>query len=480
MQRISENPQNISSKIEMIQLSDEGKKSCDCRKKQNTEDKVVKFRCDFLSTQVKVMLARGWTQIVDPEDASWHLWWCDTGDMLRQALDGDRRKLSPHQRVPHFRNHYELTRKNYLYRNLKRYRKALMRAGKTAEARISDVMPVTFELPSDYRLFVEEYHKQQGATWIVKPVASSRGKGIFLFRKLKDLVEWKSKEVKLQQPGIPIETYVVQRYIDNPYLVAGRKFDLRIYVLVTSFHPLKVWLAREGFARLCGQLFDLENIDDNRVHLTNTAIQLKASQNADGIPSVKGENGERNCKWALSKLRDYLIAYYEAEVVENLMQRIAGVIMASLLAVQPAMMQDRNCFELYGYDILLSDDLRPWLLEINASPALTGTDNEDQRLKSDLVDDVLNVLDFEGRFSGHETRIGGLDLLWDDGPVWTSCPYPGICTDAVSNDLKRLNIFLGGINDRQKQLALLRSQLIEKRKTGQNYSPTVQYCLKKI
>ncbi|XP_071556950.1 probable tubulin polyglutamylase TTLL9 [Temnothorax nylanderi] len=157
---------------------------------------------------------------------------------------------------------------------------------------------------------------------------------------------------------------------------------------------------------------------------------------------------------------------------------ITGVIMGSLLAVQPAMMQDRNCFELYGYDILLSDDLRPWLLEINASPALTGTDNEDQRLKSDLVDDVLNVLDFEGRFSGHETRIGGLDLLWNDGPVWTSCPYPGIRTDAVSNDLKRLNIFLGAINDRQKQLSLLRSQLIEKRKAGQNYSPMVQYCLK--
>lgn len=69
--------------------------------------------------------------------------------------------------------------------------------------------------------------------------------------------------------------------------------------------------------------------------------------------------------------------------------------MASLLAVQPAMMQDRNCFELYGYDVLLSDDLRPWLLEVNASPALTGTDDEDHRLKFDLIDDVLNVLDFE-------------------------------------------------------------------------------------
>ncbi|KYQ46375.1 putative tubulin polyglutamylase TTLL9 [Trachymyrmex zeteki] len=463
--------------IEMTKSSAE-KKVCKIKKKQNSEDKVVKFRCDFPSTQVEVMLARGWTQIVDSENTNWHLWWCDTGDVLRQALDGDQKKLRPYQRVPHFRNHYELTRKNYLYRNLKRYRKALIRAGKIAEARISDVMPVTFELPSDYLMFVEEYHKQQGATWIVKPVARSRGKGIFLFRKLKDLIEWKSREVKSQQSGVPAEIYVVQKYIDNPYLVAGRKFDLRIYVLVTSFHPLKVWLAREGFARLCGQLFDLENIDDNRVHLTNTAIQLKASQTTEGISSIKDENGEWNCKWALNKLRDYLIAYYEVEVVENLMQRIAGVIMASLLAVQPAMMQDRNCFELYGYDILLSDDLRPWLLEINASPALTGTDNEDQRLKSDLVDDVLNVLDFEGCFSGHETRIGGLDLLWDDGPVWTSCPYPGIRTDVISNDLRRLNIFLGAINDRQKQLSLLKSQLIEKRKAGQDYSPMVQYCLK--
>ncbi|XP_050449919.1 probable tubulin polyglutamylase TTLL9 [Cataglyphis hispanica] len=153
--------------------------------------------------------------------------------------------------------------------------------------------------------------------------------------------------------------------------------------------------------------------------------------------------------------------------------------MASLLAVQPAMMQDRNCFELYGYDVLLSNDLRPWLLEVNASPALTGTDDEDHRLKFNLIDDVLNILDFEGRFSGHETRIGGLDLLWDDGPVWTNCPYFNVCTmDTVANDFKRLNIFLGAINDREKQLSLLKSQLMEKRKTNQNQSSMVQYCLK--
>lgn len=313
----------------------------------------------------------------------------------------------------------------------------------------------------------------------MKPAARSRGKGIFLFRKLKDLAEWKNRETKSQQPGAPTETFVVQRYIDNPYLVAGRKFDLRIYVLVTSFHPLKAWLAREGFARLCGRLFDLENIGDNRVHLTNIAIQLKAGRDAGDDPGTMKATGEKSdCKWALSKLRDYLVTHHGADVVENLMQRIAGVIMASLLAVQPAMMQDRNCFELYGYDILLSDDLRPWLLEVNASPALTGTDNEDHRLKFDLIDDVLNVLDFEGHFSGHETRIGGLDLLWNDGPVWTSCPYPDTPAETIPNDdFRRLNVFLGAANDRHAQLFLLRSQLTEKRKADQNFSPMVHYRL---
>lgn len=193
-----------------------------------------------------------------------------------------------------------------------------------SEAKLCECMPVTFELPNEYHMLVEEYNRQ-GGTWIVKPSTGSQGKGIFLFQKLKDLVDWKHKESDHRVAGDigGPDTFVVQKYVDDPYLLAGRKFDLRIYVLVTSFIPLKVWLAREGFARLSGELYSLENIDDVRVHLTNMSIQLKVESN-DTAEGPSGVQTKQGCKWALRKVREYLTARHGRVAMDKLLQRIAG------------------------------------------------------------------------------------------------------------------------------------------------------------
>ena len=48
---------------------------------------------------------------------------------------------------------------------------------------------------SEYHIFVEEFKKNPGKIWIMKAVAKSQGKGIFLFRKLKDITDWKKVSV---------------------------------------------------------------------------------------------------------------------------------------------------------------------------------------------------------------------------------------------------------------------------------------------
>ena len=70
--------------------------------------------------------------------------------------------------------------------------------------------------------------------------------------------------------------------------------------------------------------------------------------------------------------------------------------MQSMLAVQPVMINDKQCFEQYGFDIMIDGNLKPWLIEVNASPSFTANTPTDYKLKSGLIDDVLNVLDLEG------------------------------------------------------------------------------------
>ena len=121
-------------------------------------------------------------------ETDWDVAWIDTG-WLRENFDGMH--LEEHQRLNHFRNHYELTRKDNLIKNLKRMQRQLQREGKEEEARKYDFFPGTYVLPADYGLFVEEFKQQAGAIWIMKPIGKAQGKGIFLFNKLSQINDWK-------------------------------------------------------------------------------------------------------------------------------------------------------------------------------------------------------------------------------------------------------------------------------------------------
>ena len=63
------------------------------------------------------------------------------------------------------------------------------------------------------------------------------------------------------------------------------------------------------------------------------------------------------------------------------------------------MINDKHCFELYGYDLIIDAELRPWLLEVNASPSLTANTNEDYLMKTEMLHGMLDVIDMDKVFS---------------------------------------------------------------------------------
>jgi tubulin polyglutamylase TTLL9 len=140
--------------------------------------------------------------------------------------------LDQWQRLNHFRNGRELCRKDLMAKNVKRRRRTLEKEGKFEEALTYDFIPNTFVLPREYSMFVEEF-KKTGGVWIMKPIGSAQGKGIFLFTRLSEISEWKTdfKSYKAG-PTAPkdkdkddkeVEAYVVQRYLQYPLLIGGKK-----------------------------------------------------------------------------------------------------------------------------------------------------------------------------------------------------------------------------------------------------------------
>ncbi|KAK3924989.1 putative tubulin polyglutamylase TTLL1 [Frankliniella fusca] len=152
---------------------------------------------------------------------------------------------------------------------------------------------------------------------------------------------------------VPRDARTRHRYIDNPLLIGGKKFDLRLYVLITSFRPLKAYLFRMGFCRFCTVKYDasIQELDNMYVHLTNVSVQKHGGE----------YNSMHGGKLSVQNLRLYLESTRGKAVTERLFSSISWLIVHSLKAV-------------------------------NASPSLTSTTVNDRILKYKLIDNILSVV----------------------------------------------------------------------------------------
>jgi len=167
---------------------------------------------------------------------------------------------------------------------------------------------------------------------------------------------------------------------------------------------MTVYLHRGGFARFSNSRYSslASDMSNQFVHLTNVAVQ-KVSDNY---------NKETGGKWDLRGLKLYLMSRFGVQACDKLFRDIQDIVLLSLLSVQKTMINDKHCFELYGYDIMIDDQLKPWLIEVNASPSLGANTSDDYNLKFGMLNDLLDIVDLEKRMSGDETQVGGFDLIY--------------------------------------------------------------------
>jgi tubulin polyglutamylase TTLL1 len=136
-------------------------------------------------------------------------------------------------------------------------------------------------------------------------------------------------------------------------------------------------------------------------------------------------NDQHGGKWNIQNLRLYLESTRGLAATEKMFSDIDDLLVHSAKSVQNVIINDRHCFECYGYDLLLDDDLKPWLVEINASPSMNATSQGDREMKTKLMKDVFDIVlpdsvnvndpDFKGATSTGPCRdTGDFVVLYDE------------------------------------------------------------------
>jgi tubulin polyglutamylase TTLL1 len=215
-----------------------------------------------------------------------------------------------------------------IVKNIKRFKKEFDRDNSsgvsTKNTMDHEIIPHTYILPQDYSIFMDEFQKNPNRKWIVKPAARSQGKGIFIMSKYSQSKQLSA--VLFKQDTLNKENFVVSKYIENPLLIGGKKFDLRMYVLVTNYKPLKVWKSSKAFARFCSENYVKEDCDEDNLfsHLTNVSYQVKSEK----YNSVHGG------KWSYKNFLLYIELNYGRKKMNKMIEEIDYIIINSLKAVQ--------------------------------------------------------------------------------------------------------------------------------------------------
>ncbi|KAI8474298.1 MAG: tubulin-tyrosine ligase family-domain-containing protein [Monoraphidium minutum] len=292
-----------------------------------------------------------------------------------------------------------------------------------------DLVPLTFSLPSELGawrawLDAEAAAGREPGPWMLK-TAQHLGMGLCLLPGEQAFAHALVPRAPAAKPWV-----LAQRYVADPLLIGGRKFGVRLWVLVTGAGPLRAYLSDRGLVLFSTEGYDAESLsDDGEVDYgegsdasmggaaaagaaaaaaTATGAGAGAGAGAAAAAAAGGAgrghvtNYAQNVDgqvWDLDMLREHLGgAAYDA-LWSKLVSSAARVVAATLPEVlsEQAKLQapPNSTFELLGLDYLVDADHHPWLLEVNGTPSLAVEHSDGG---SGMVRDMVSLLGCATRF----------------------------------------------------------------------------------
>jgi len=229
-------------------------------------------------------IARGnWRQVVDENGIESADFYWKPNNLALSGYDKIDQRLSRNPK-PYVFNHMEVNRgicqKTCLIRSLQTYYDS-NEAAKREGYSVFDTTPTTFVIAKNsednlnLNMFMHRFkelsrggskrervpqkHCEQNM-WLVKPAAMNQGRGIEIFRNMKEINDF----IFLRNQSNAY--WVIQKYVEKPYLFFGRKFDIRMWVVLTE--DFRIYIYREGYVRTSSSNYNLRD-KNNYVHLTN-------------------------------------------------------------------------------------------------------------------------------------------------------------------------------------------------------------------
>ncbi|KAK9881051.1 hypothetical protein WA026_014395 [Henosepilachna vigintioctopunctata] len=306
------------------------------------------------------------------EGENWNMYWTDLSITIERC-----KEMKRFQKINHFPGMLEICRKDLLARNLNRMLRLFPKD--------YNFFPKTWCFPADLGEALTYSRLRKNKTFILKPDAGSQGRGIIVTKTLKDVR--------------PCDRGICQVYINRPFLIDGYKFDLRVYTLITSCDPLRIYVFKEGLVRFATSRYKEPNgvnISNVFMHLTNYAVNKHSR--------TYNQDTEVGSKRKLSWLNNYL--HNLGQDSDLLWSKIDDVIIKTIISAWPILKHSYAacfpnhdvipaCCELLGVDIILDRKLNPQILEVNHSPSFHTDTLLDQEVKESLLSDMFAMLNLE-------------------------------------------------------------------------------------